>query len=217
MACSNYPRNQHMHSRNLLHRDIKPANIFITQSGLVKIGDLGCCKLLSQPDEKCTGDYGSPLYLSPEVWKKASCSHRATSGPSAASCTSCLHRSRRSPLRSSHTRFCTDPPHFERYSADLRKLILEMLSKDQKCAPAPLSSFASRHSAITSSVGWRRPARRWARDGRDTLTVIARAAGMIECLDAHVMFHVCGSVAAGTQRMLTVSCATNKFSIVHSI
>lgn len=68
---------EHMHSRNLLHRDIKPANIFITQSGLVKIGDLGCCKLLAEPDEQCSSDYGSPLYLSPEVWRAATCSHKS--------------------------------------------------------------------------------------------------------------------------------------------
>lgn len=67
----------HMHRRNLLHRDIKPANIFITQSGLVKLGDLGCCQMLARPDETVTSDYGSPLYLSPEIWQNGKCNHKS--------------------------------------------------------------------------------------------------------------------------------------------
>lgn len=129
---------EHMHSRNLLHRDIKPANIFITQSGLVKIGDLGCCKLLSQPDEKCTSDYGSPLYLSPEVWKEASCSHKSDIW--AIGCVMYELLAQKPPFAAPELAYKvlhTDPPPLpERYSADLRKLILEMLSKDPEVRPS---------------------------------------------------------------------------------
>ena len=67
----------HMHARHLLHRDIKPANVFITRSGVIKVGDLGCCKMLERPDEECRSDYGSPIYLSPEVWRHGVCSHKS--------------------------------------------------------------------------------------------------------------------------------------------
>ncbi|KAL1496875.1 hypothetical protein AB1Y20_014457 [Prymnesium parvum] len=59
---------EHMHQHCILHRDIKPANIFITRTGVVKLGDLGSCKILETPNEQCTSEYGSPLYLGPEVW-----------------------------------------------------------------------------------------------------------------------------------------------------
>jgi NIMA (never in mitosis gene a)-related kinase len=35
-----------MHSRNVLHRDIKPKNVFLTGKNHIRLGDLGCAKLM---------------------------------------------------------------------------------------------------------------------------------------------------------------------------
>jgi NIMA (never in mitosis gene a)-related kinase len=35
-----------MHGRNVLHRDLKPKNVFLTGKNHVRLGDLGCAKLM---------------------------------------------------------------------------------------------------------------------------------------------------------------------------
>ena len=67
----------HMHSFGVIHCDIKPANIFITKNGIIKVGDLGGAIMIDQPDESCESDYGSPIYICPEVWHSGICSHKS--------------------------------------------------------------------------------------------------------------------------------------------
>ena len=58
----------HIHSMAILHRDIKPANVFLTKSlKVVKIGDFGIAKRLSNHDDFTSTVVGTPYYMSPEL------------------------------------------------------------------------------------------------------------------------------------------------------
>ena len=37
---------KHIHDRKILHRDLKSQNIFLTRSGIAKLGDFGIAKVL---------------------------------------------------------------------------------------------------------------------------------------------------------------------------
>ena len=56
---------EHMHDRRIMHRDLKPANILISQSGVLKLGDLGLGRSLSTSTYEVHSRVGTPLYMSP--------------------------------------------------------------------------------------------------------------------------------------------------------
>ena len=57
----------HMHKKRTMHRDLKPANIFLTAKGVIKIGDLGLGRYLSEATMEAFTKVGTPLYMSPEM------------------------------------------------------------------------------------------------------------------------------------------------------
>lgn len=57
---------QDLHRRSILHRDIKPKNVFLTGKHHVRLGDLGCAKLLKTGLART--QIGTPYYMSPEIW-----------------------------------------------------------------------------------------------------------------------------------------------------
>lgn len=41
---------QHIHKKNMLHRDLKSQNVFLTKSGVVKLGDFGIAQVRGESD-----------------------------------------------------------------------------------------------------------------------------------------------------------------------
>lgn len=54
-----------LHGRNIVHRDLKLENIFITKTGVVKLGDLGF--VISAQSERPMTRLGTLISMSPEV------------------------------------------------------------------------------------------------------------------------------------------------------
>lgn len=57
----------HLHERRILHRDLKTHNIFLTQDGVVKLGDFGISTVLRSTFELRKTVCGTPYYFSPEL------------------------------------------------------------------------------------------------------------------------------------------------------
>jgi len=50
-----------------MHRDLKSSNIFLTKTGMVKLGDFGVAKVFNSTISKAESLLGTPYYLSPEM------------------------------------------------------------------------------------------------------------------------------------------------------
>ena len=59
------------HAKNIVHRDVKPGNIFLTNEGLIKLGDFGIATIIGsaahQGDAGASSWVGTPAYIAPEV------------------------------------------------------------------------------------------------------------------------------------------------------
>lgn len=58
---------EHIHGNRIVHRDLKSQNIFLTGSGIVKLGDFGIAKVLEHTRAMALTVIGTPTHLPPEV------------------------------------------------------------------------------------------------------------------------------------------------------
>ena len=58
---------KNVHRNKILHRDLKSQNVFMTKTGIVKLGDFGIAKVLEHTADCAQTQIGTPFYLSPEI------------------------------------------------------------------------------------------------------------------------------------------------------
>lgn len=66
---------RHIHARGIVHRDIKSMNLFLTDEGVIKLGDFGVSRQMSEKTMCLHSFYGTPLYFSPEIIEGRPYSH----------------------------------------------------------------------------------------------------------------------------------------------
>ena len=59
---------EHAHKQGVIHRDLRPANVFVTEKGVLKVGDFGTSRFLEIAAHGTTV-IGSPPYMAPEQFE----------------------------------------------------------------------------------------------------------------------------------------------------
>jgi len=127
-----------LHKINIMHRDLKPKNIFLTAHNQIRLGDLGCAKVMKAGMART--QIGTPYYMSPEIWEHKS--YNAASDMWALGCIVFEMCSGRPPFLANDmaglarkVRFNASPTIGSAYSRDLASLVKRMLSKDPRNRP----------------------------------------------------------------------------------
>ncbi len=154
---------KHMHEKRIMHRDLKPANIFIDQEGNLKVGDLGLSRQLSSQTFEAFSRVGTPLYMSPEVLQGKGYDWK--SDVWSLGCIAYEICMLRSPFRQDDKENLSlydlfqritkgqFPPMSEKYSPELRQLIMAMLKldPDERCDIASVVDLCDSYKKMLAS------------------------------------------------------------------
>ncbi|XP_044167159.1 serine/threonine-protein kinase Nek1-like [Acropora millepora] len=132
---------KHVHDRKILHRDLKSQNIFLTKSGVVKLGDFGIARVLHSTVELARTAIGTPYYLSPEI-----CENRPYNNKSDMWSLGCVlyelltlkHAFEAGNMKNLILKIIRGsyPPIPYKYSADIRGLVAQLLKRNARDRPS---------------------------------------------------------------------------------